>query len=482
MDGSIENLMGNVFNYFLSLYQQINSSAIDETFLAFEPIGTRITPNMFKLRSTDATYFDKLAVEQLSDLINSIPEIDANVFRRTIKDVDEMYGILLEGATPGTEDNGEVTLFNTLKSKAVRKFEPTVGYYQKPLQYRPSYAMPSDWYDASAEGNWTAYSTQMEEKKEHSSIPGKQPSPKLQLNPTVLKWKWQVLPDDLSPILEKPYFIDRISTSQILKQEDIRTTLPQSFKTVKSHIKPSVLNLELKANKAASFMARSLSPNLRNAALSEVTLSKAVLSKTAFQSLSRPKQDLAIKADVLEGSAISKNSISPIILEQIRAQIAEPAPAPTHEVVNVSLQSSALSVLLTTTSTQSVESKQLSLSFKYCLVNVDRPWLSNAFLSAKGWYVPGFEAGGFSTGTANNEGILPAVPIAFIAIKDLQISGWDNSESESVEKAVSFGPFVLVDRTIDKTAKTLTCSGIQVIGWVCQIMPFLPPLSDPDPR
>jgi hypothetical protein len=139
--------------------------------------------------------------------------------------------------------------------------------------------------------------------------------------------------------------------------------------------------------------------------------------------------------------------------------------------------------IINSTSSQAVTSHTIQLTFKYCLMSVDRPWLSQAFLSLPNWQVTGYQAGAFSTGTAqNNPGFFPALPVVFLAIKDLQITAdWTESDVSAARQSAALGPFSLLGRTIDDKSPTLSCNGLQIIGWICQIMPDLPPNDSPAP-
>jgi hypothetical protein len=125
--------------------------------------------------------------------------------------------------------------------------------------------------------------------------------------------------------------------------------------------------------------------------------------------------------------------------------------------------------------TASVPSPNFGMSFKYCLVEIERPWLFEPLLHEKSWRVPGYTPGAFATGNADNPaGLMPAMPVAFIAIKDLNISAtWTSDDVKSIEDRIGFGPFSLVGSTF--VSNTLSCPGVQIIGWICQIMPLLPP-------
>lgn len=475
MAPNINNLMDHVYQYFLNLYQQADDSTLEDVFLAFEPIGRPIDPDSYKLNPTDSTYFPPKAIEEVTELTDDIPAINADVFRRTDKSVQEIYdSFLLFGATAGTADPGEASLFNHLKAKAQQQFEDTkIGKFGRPGTYRPSYADPEDWYDVNQVHNWKHYSYQMDQQQTTSQG---QP-PKIRPNSAIRPWQWQVLPQELSPVLTQPQIIKNVSLSSALKTEAVRTELEKgSVQGGTAQLKPAVLSsikaapLSPNAARTASLRAQPLmaQPLMAQPAASEKLVSKAVLAEIAAQQ----PQHQTVKTPV-------KQTVSPIVLDHIRQQIAHPQTS-VKPVASSIQQASTTAVLLDTTYTKSVESNRLSLSFQYCIVHVDRAWFSHALLQAKGWYVPGFKAGEFSNGTADNDGLFPALPISFLVVKDLQISGWSQSEFEFVKNAMALGPFSLLNRKM--TQEALICEGMQVIGWVSQVMPFMPPLSDPDPQ
>ena len=53
----------------------------------------------------------------------------------------------------------------------------------------------------------------------------------------------------------------------------------------------------------------------------------------------------------------------------------------------------ALNAVVLNLPAQPVSSSNYNLSFKYCLVNVTRPWVSAKFLTASRWYIPGLKSG-----------------------------------------------------------------------------------------
>lgn len=488
MSANIDHLMQNVYNYFLDLYHQNSGTSTNTTFLSFDAAGPNITPNMFKLHISDTDYSAALAVEQFSDLTNVIPEIDADNFRHTSKHIDEFYDVLLEGSFPASQDSNEITLFSTFKSQARKKFDDLkIGSCipGKILQFHPAYATPNDWYDTSTQANWTSYSASMSDQQQSGETP-----PIISL-PLELKqrWQWQVLPESLTPVLQDSAVLERISTLHMadLDQDVVRPHVsPALSKAVLSEAaRPElenrlsdVLKVNMTTVVGQRLVAQNLSPTMQKS-IQAMAMSSSVLNQ-------------AMELGLLEEAAIASNPAVPVTETRPLDQIMKNTDAIAVGLEPSSTSVEALSIrspvvqavrlqeLLKETTEYSVVSSSLSLSFNYCMVMIDRPWLSQAYLATQGWYVPGYSSGSFSTGAVNdNFGIFPALPITFILAKDLQISGWSDEESETVERSAGFGPFSLIDRTVNRQSKTLTKSGMQIIGWICQTMPLLPPSAAP---
>lgn len=111
-----------------------------------------------------------------------------------------------------------------------------------------------------------------------------------------------------------------------------------------------------------------------------------------------------------------------------------------------------------------------TISFSYCIVSVDRSWFHEAFIRNPYWRVPGRAAGDLS---ANDGYGLPVLPVGFVAIKDLSIAApWTAQDISNLEKSEGFGPFNF-DSTV--VGGAIGHAGIQVVGWMLQELPPLPP-------
>jgi hypothetical protein len=128
-----------------------------------------------------------------------------------------------------------------------------------------------------------------------------------------------------------------------------------------------------------------------------------------------------------------------------------------------------------------VTATQLGATFRYRRVSIQRQWMDSTIFRLPGWSIGGLVAGSISNGrTDSNPGILPLLPVAFIAVKDVSISGaWSDSDKAAASAALSggtiasFGPFVLTGAVFD--GATLKVPGIMIIAWICEVMPTLPP-------
>lgn len=136
----------------------------------------------------------------------------------------------------------------------------------------------------------------------------------------------------------------------------------------------------------------------------------------------------------------------------------------------------------------------VKLEFKWALVNVRRAWMSPFLFGLPNWKTDIAPKGGFSSGTRNGQGntMFPLLPMAFLAVKDVTVSAnFSQAEVDRAKKAIStggkvgWGPFSVggnyehgssrehVAGTVGGTGFTMP--GVQIIGWVNQILPMCPP-------
>ena len=99
----------------------------------------------------------------------------------------------------------------------------------------------------------------------------------------------------------------------------------------------------------------------------------------------------------------------------------------------------------------------------------------DAFVNDRSWCVPGVAKGQF-TSPDRFGATIPLLPIAALAVRNLNISGnWTTDDVSTAAMATDFGPFKVDGGIVNNS---LSHAGIQVVGWLMQRMPPLPP-NDP---
>lgn len=148
-------------------------------------------------------------------------------------------------------------------------------------------------------------------------------------------------------------------------------------------------------------------------------------------------------------------------------------------------------------SNEHMDANEFELSAKIAVVQINRPWINGLIFRMKGWYLNGQAKGGISNGTLenNSSGTLPLIPTAFIVAREIEITAnWSTRDKSHVENNISgkasvgWGPFAVngsyshgnsadyFNSTFD--GNTLKIPGMQIIGWVNEIVPFSSPLGD----
>jgi len=155
----------------------------------------------------------------------------------------------------------------------------------------------------------------------------------------------------------------------------------------------------------------------------------------------------------------------------------------------------------TSQSSMNMKTSDLEITFKYCAVDIKRPWLDTSLLNLSNWFLMGdYKKGCISDGTMGQElpersdkepTFLPSVVTSLILIKDRTIwwqdwqSDWDqHTQSLSVGTSVGFGPFAVSGHyshqdgeqnfDCDRDGESLRVPGIQLLGYVSVINPVSP--------
>jgi len=158
--------------------------------------------------------------------------------------------------------------------------------------------------------------------------------------------------------------------------------------------------------------------------------------------------------------------------------------------------------------TMDLDSEGMSIHFEYKLAKIQRPWMDTSILRAQNWYLKSntaqiYSEGCISDGTFGQEFedqrniFLPSVITSLILVKDIEIE-WkrDSVHYDAISKeikggaTVGIGPFRFggsygktnesKNYELDGDERKLTIDGIQLIGYVSEILPKSPLVSSPD--
>jgi len=167
---------------------------------------------------------------------------------------------------------------------------------------------------------------------------------------------------------------------------------------------------------------------------------------------------------------------------------------------NYGLWSASASAEHSSTDQQShMDATNISLSFELGVIQVYRSWLDGTLFSMGGWTMgAAFPKGKISTGdltTAKTGGTqvpLPLIPTAVIVARNIQITGnWSTQDQSHIAEATSgsasvgWGPFAISGHYQNSSSQdafsstvqngSIKVPGLQVIGWLSQIIPLSPP-------
>jgi hypothetical protein len=380
---SLRSVYGPLNDFFLERFGTPSGSPV---VFRFDKFGSGLSDADF----TDASRPElglqaALAQEKFSELVNRVPvdagdgmnvglaedSVDATYFDRLLSPSMPCVG----NGTDEAARQALVDAFNALKARAMRvwgsvKLESSSGLM---LQYRPSVAMPEEWYDSAKDGVWTRHSFEVGQGDEPATPTAAPAAPPPEL--------WRLRPSDAAMA--------------------------------------RVLEVDGTAAAAAGPAAR-LSPARLEAVAAGSHLHGAFRERLGALDL---KERIVLKQCVEE-----------------------------------------------TAPTRPAQTSRISVAFDYCLVRVRRPWLVDTFLRQPGWCVPA---------TAKGTCGLALLPIGFVAIRRLEIHGdWTAEDVASASSATDFGPFSVTPRVAGGTLE-VKHRDLQVIGWILQALPALPPDDGP---
>ncbi|MEO6831302.1 MAG: hypothetical protein ABI378_03505 [Chitinophagaceae bacterium] len=128
-----------------------------------------------------------------------------------------------------------------------------------------------------------------------------------------------------------------------------------------------------------------------------------------------------------------------------------------------------------------------TVSYKFMVVQINRPWLDLSLFSMGGWYLAGQDTGFVSSGDAtNNNGIMPLYTTAFILATDLEITGSLQQADASLlannldnNEAINLGPFNISSIISSPKSNNVTLSnnGYFIVAWISKIIGLAPKID-----
>lgn len=461
--------LANIFNF---------STAPPGLFMQMAWPGIPIVPNDFK--NSDGNIDLNIAEEVFSDIANIAPVFDKNKFEDSAFNIDDLYEIILASARPSGVANPELETNPMFKMFADALFEymrSEKGSVTDPSHfYHASKASPTNWFDESAAQFWP----KIEIKS--ADIPKANDNNPFVKNvgiKNIEKSVWKLSPNALIK-----NSLNNTINSKIVSDEAAVKTKVDAFSN-KLPINSSPVNRVMLNRNSAAINALKMgkSPVPLAAKMVDTSIRLNLLKNTS-------KNDLMAKGEFK--TAFVKSMIDkPIGLTTPITKFKKNQESLNK--VNLGLINNNLLLdnkLLPTknrimlenvikaqlpTLPASPQSSGFSVSFNFCRVNIDRPWLNLSLLKLPNWYIFDANSNLFSNGSSdNNPGIFPLLTTSFIVINNLKITAnWSDEDKSNISNGVSFGPFDIRKGSLNQNS--LEIPGMQIMAFISKVTPPLAP-------
>jgi hypothetical protein len=428
----LEKLAQNVRDFFLSQYKSKGGSPAT-SFIAFEPLGHLLSPDDFKLNGqVDAT----VAAEELSRMCDKVPSVSDIFDADNTRTFSGTYGELISALQfadrniNAPDKKPYLARFGQIKSHADQIYQSQASIENPRDSIFLTRGRPSGWYDP-ASGIWTRSSISQ------ASVVQTPPTPAPV--PAKILWKMDYKPaagpgGHINQIVRDPEYVQKINAVGVQQH--------------------------LAAQQSATAM-----PHL--------------------QAMAAIKTPLTATPTAAGASVVSAGA-SPVL---IRANTVPVVSRQTYSAINVALPFSQRVLLnrdfiqVNNLQTQEVKSQNFQMDFNYVFITLERSWLlTDVFDNATLWYALAHKADYYSTGKSSpdNSGALRAIPNAMIVVKDLAITAqWSEEDRRAAVNSLGFGAFNTSHSYFSSTnSNQLIAPGIQVIGWICDVVPRMPVNDD----
>ncbi len=447
--------MANTTDFINTVYDELGKlvgvgSGTSSSFMLMAWPGYSLSPADFKRADApNGPYDPEVAKEAFSQLANIVPSFNQARFENSGFQVDDLYEIVLASAIPvgATETSVATNPIYRLFADAGFEFaQARRGFHDDPSSfYYPAVATPNQWYDEAAAKGWAAISLNQSDIK---PAPAKSAFVKASGIDLSKAEVWRL----------KPTEAERASVDDRIK----KLVAAKAVAFGKSAALPSATKAAAPASRVfvAPTATAARASQLSGVVAARPSAAGALASRALFQRSSLPASAFQGKLDVKRAN-LSKPDLGIASLSQ--------------RLLLKSVIDRALPTRLPAPDTDGFH-----VSFRYCRVNIERPWLKLALLNTKNWWMFDTPAGEYSSGASNaNPGMFPLLSTSFIAIRDLKITAnWKQEDKTHLKSAASFGFFDLNGATVNND--TIEVKGLQVIASICNLTPKLPPHSPPE--
>jgi hypothetical protein len=454
-----------------SLFQPLNDFFLDQfktdddsqVVFRFDRFGSVVSDDDFiDDAHPDLGPLPGLAREKFSDLVNRVPIDDPDGLNIVLSTnaVDSTYADrLLLPSLPfipaGTDEQTKQAMFdnfNVMKAAARAIWDQVelTSLSGMLLDFKPSIATPEDWYDSTKSASWTDHALDISEPASSEGVAPAQKDRQL--------WRLRVSDEAIRGMLETGAGDPTPDTTVAMADRMIAVRDHRAAPSV-TGMMPAVGSVRLADRVSpAVMMAQPVSPFRMSAA-------RAFDLDPAIRIVARPGLDRpGLDRPGLGRPPSEPHDVPPGRIPIERLRIAKS--------LDVRRRVAVSQVIADQAPTEPVTTNHLTITFQYCLVRIARPWLATGFISPGSWYVPGADKGSL---TVTQAGGMPLLPIGFVAVRRLAIkANWSADDLAKASDATDLGPFKVDGGIVNDQ---LSHPGLQVIGWLLQRLPDLPPFG-----
>lgn len=474
--------MNNSIDFIAKVYETLAgifnfSSAPPGLFMQMAWPGIPIVSNDFKNASGNVD--PNVAEEVFSEIANMAPIFDKNKFEDSAFDIDSLYEIILASARPSGIPNSDLETNPMFKMFADAQYEylrNEKGSVSDPTQfYHPCKATPSNWYEDSASQFWPKIDLKSSDILKSSD---NNPFIKNIGVKNIEKSVWK-----LNPSSSLKNTLSNSISSKISNEENAVKVKFDTF-SLKPKTNPISGNVLMNRNLTGLNTVKPLntiSP-LSNKVVETKTLLSGSKNIPQIDLLSRESFKTAFVKSMAQkpisiSTPVNKYKQSQVLLNQVDLNLVNKNLFLDNKLVPIKNRIMLENIIKSQlpSSPASTESNNFSVSFNFCRVSIDRPWLNLGLLRLPNWYIYDTNSNLFSNGSADsNTGIFPLLTTSFIVIKNLKITAnWSDIDKNNISNGISFGPFDIRKGILNQN--TLEISGMQIIAFISKVMPPLAP-------